>query len=484
LYWCSTFVLKIKLYNTLTRTLEEFEPLNPPIVKAYFCGPTPYDYTHLGHIRAYLAFDFIKRYLMLRGYSVFHVQNITDIDDKIINRAREEGVEWRDVADRYAKDYIEVLQKLGIIVDVHPRVTEHISDIIAFIQKLIDKGYAYVAPSGSVYFDVSAVPEYGKLSGRKSREEWRQEEEFLAEKRNPFDFALWKAAKPGEPWWPSPWGRGRPGWHTECAVMSTKYLGTQFDIHGGGQDLIFPHHENEIAMAEAAFDTKPWVRYWIHVGYLTIRGEKMSKSLKNVVYAREALARWKPEVLRLWVFSAHYRKQLEFDDTVLQQFEDLYSRLVLAVDTLKRIMRSTPIDYSLSDAKLKLFSEIERIEYGFHEAMSNDFNTPQALSRVIELTNIIFRDLESAESFTLALRAYHVLWRINRVLGVLDKHFEAVGPIDLEYLNKLVDLIIRVRSELRQRKMYDLSDKIREELLKLGIKVFDSKDGSRWVLEL
>jgi len=200
LYWCSAFVLKIKLYNTLTRALEEFDPLNPPIVKAYFCGPTPYDYTHLGHIRAYLAFDFIKRYLTLRGYSVFHVQNITDIDDKIINRAREEGVEWKDVADRYIKDYIEVLQKLGIVVDVHPRVTEHISDIIAFIQKLIDRGYAYVAPSGSVYFDVSAVPDYGKLSGRKSREEWRQEEEFLAEKRNPFDFALWKAAKPGEPW--------------------------------------------------------------------------------------------------------------------------------------------------------------------------------------------------------------------------------------------------------------------------------------------
>lgn len=473
--------MSIKLYNTLSRKEEVFEPTTPPMVKIYFCGPTVYDYTHLGHIRSYLALDFIKRYLLLRGYDVIHVQNITDIDDKIIRRAEDEGVTWKDIADRYTQDYLEVLQSLGIKVDIHPRVSEHIDDIIRFVQILIDKGYAYVAQSGSVYFDLSTVSDYGKLSKRFSVKEWHQEEEFLFEKRNPYDFALWKAAKPGEPWWDSPWGRGRPGWHTECAVMSTKYLGTQFDIHGGGQDLIFPHHENEIAMAESAFAVKPWVKYWIHMGYLTVRGEKMSKSLGNIVIAREAVKRWGPEVLRLWVFSAHYRTQLEFNENIVESYRSIYERLVLAVETLKKILKSSQHVFSLKESEIEILKDLEAVNTSFYSAMDQDFNTPKALESIYKLTSIIFKSVEQKENYILALRAYTILWNFNRVLGILDKYFMEGSQADAEIIRRLVDLIIDVRTELRRRKEYDLSDKIREGLLSMGIKVLDSKNGSKWV---
>lgn len=475
--------MSIVIYNTLTKNLELFEPLSKYIVKAYFCGPTVYDYTHLGHVRAYVAFDFIKRYLVLRGYDVFHVQNITDIDDKIIKKSQEEGIPWNRVAERYTKDYLEVLNTLNIKVNLHPTVTSHIKEIIEFVQLLIDKGYAYVTPSGSVYFDLSTVEDYGKLSGRRTAEEWRQEEEFLTEKKNPYDFALWKASKPGEPWWESPWGRGRPGWHTECAVMSSKYLGKQFDIHGGGQDLIFPHHENEIAMAEAAYGIKPWVKYWIHVGYLTIKGEKMSKSLGNVIYAKEAINKWGAETLRLWVFSAHYRKQIEFNEDVVNQFKELYRRLVMATEILKKILKSSTATFNLGEQELNLLRTLELIEVQFHDAMSDDFNTPKALEAINKLLTTIFRDIEPRENYALAFRAYSILYNFNKVLGVLDKYFEERTPVDIEFVEKLIDLIIRVRSELRKRRDYELSDKIREELLKLGIKVLDYKDGSKWVLE-
>ncbi|HIQ02936.1 MAG TPA: cysteine--tRNA ligase, partial [Desulfurococcales archaeon] len=275
--------MTLLVFNTLSKRKELFEPLQPPLVKMYVCGPTPYDHTHVGHVRTYISFDLIRRYLEFKGYSVYHVMNITDIDDKIIRKAKELNVDWTEVPKKYTKEFLEVLNKLNIkLPHVMPKVTEHIKDIINFIKVLIDKGYAYES-HGSVYFEVDKFPDYGKLSGITRREEWRQEEEVVREKKKPYDFALWKKAKPGEPYWNSPWGPGRPGWHIECSVMSSRYLGRQFDIHGGGRDLIFPHHENEIAQSEAYFGVKPWVKYWIHVGYLTIRGEKMSKSLGNII---------------------------------------------------------------------------------------------------------------------------------------------------------------------------------------------------------
>jgi len=477
--------VSIKLFNTLGRKLEEFNPLEPPLVRAYFCGPTVYDKTHIGHIRAYVAFDFIKRYLVLRGYDVIHVQNITDIDDKIIDRARKEGVSWKDIADRYAKEYLDVLKKLRINVDIHPRVSDHINEIIEFTRLLIDKGHAYVAPSGSVYFDVTTIPRYGELSGRLSQDEWRQEEEFLKEKRHPFDFAVWKAAKPGEPWWESPWGRGRPGWHTECVVMSSKYLGTSFDIHGGGQDLIFPHHENELAMAKAAFGAqRPWVRYWIHVGYLTIRGEKMSKSLGNVVYADEALSKWGPEVLRLWIFSAHYRKQLEFSEETLETFKNLYRRISDAASLTLRLASELEPSSRLGEDELETLHALNKLWREFHEAMSNDFNTPQALRALIELVKVINTKVINSRSAAIPLRALSILREFDEVLGILSNVFSSGDEKLREALFKAIDIVISVRTELRKRRLYDLSDWIRSELAKIGVKVFDYKDRSEWVLEL
>ncbi len=472
----------LRVYNTLTRKYEVFQPLKPGFVRMYVCGPTVYDYSHLGHARTYVAFDVIKRYLRLRGYDVIHVQNITDIDDKIINRAREEGVSWRDVADRFIKDYMENMEKLNIKVDIHPRVSEHIKDIIEFIEELINKGYAYVAPSGSVYFDVDKYGDYGRLSGRLSKELWGQEEEFLKEKKNPYDFALWKAAKPGEPWWESPWGKGRPGWHIECSVMSSKYLGEQFDIHGGGQDLIFPHHENERAQSEARFGKSPWVKYWLHTGLFKFAGEKMSKSLGNIVTLKEAFKKWRPEVIRLWFVTTHYRKPMEFSEEGINQAERYFKRLVSTVELLKKLMKELSPDYSLNEHDIKLMKELLSIREGFYEAMDDDFNTSKAFSYVYRLTTLVFKVLSSKPKYALVLRAYSLLREFNEVLGVLDKYFVGTGGRE-ELISKLIDLIINVRQELRKRKMYELSDWIRSELNSLGIRVMDYKDRSEWVFE-
>jgi len=451
----------------------------------YVCGPTVYDYTHLGHARTYVAFDAIKRYFRLRGFNVIHVQNITDIDDKIINRARSEGKDWREIVDIYTKDYFEMLEKLKIKVDIHPRVTEHINEIIEFIQELIDKGYAYVAPSGSVYFEVDKYPDYGSLSGLKNPEEWRQEVEVLKEKKKPYDFALWKAWKPGEPYWEAPWGRGRPGWHIECSVMSSKYLGRQFEIHGGGQDLIFPHHENERAQSEALFGVKPWVKYWLHTGYLTVHGEKMSKSLGNIIPLREAVKKWGAETLRLWLLSAHYRTQLDYSEDALEQARANLRRLRMAVEDLRKIIGSVTPPAKLTDREVKVITTVEKTYMEFHNAMSNDFNTAKALAAIMELVRIVNRDIVPGEMYVAAVRAYRVFEDFNYVFGVLDDVLYGVVKLEHEKMvEDLVNLIVRVRGELRKRKLYDIADEIRAELRRLGIQLYDYPGGKTvWRLE-
>ncbi len=473
----------LRLYNTLTRSVEDFNTIEPKVVKAYFCGPTPYDYTHLGHIRSYIAFDFLKRFLQINGYSFYHVQNITDIDDKIIDRSRREGVSWRDIADRYTRDYLDNLRSFNIHIDLHPRVTDHIGDIIDFIQTLIDKGHAYVAPSGSVYFDVSTYSDYGRLSGKRSRDLWRQEEEHIREKKNPFDFALWKAAKPGEPTWDSPWGPGRPGWHIECSVMSSRYLGDSFDLHGGGQDLIFPHHENERAQSEARFGKSPWVRFWFHIGYLTISGEKMSKSLGNIITVREALKRWSPETIRLWVFSAHYRKPLEYKESSLEQAYKTYRRIIESISMLNQIVRRSPVEHKLSDEDIDTWNRISAAWNRFYGALSNDLNTPEALAELHELLTLINSRVVAKESSALALKSLSTLELMVRAIGLSIEFPDAVRSVDSRELEGLIDLIVEVRSRLRAMKLYSEADWIREQLKRFNIKLIDYRDRTRWIRE-
>ncbi len=468
----------LQIYNTLSRKLEPFNPVKKGKVLMYVCGPTVYDYSHLGHARTYVAFDVIRRYFKLRGYDVFYVQNITDIDDKIINRAREEGVDWEEIVDTYTRDYMDALKKLNIKVDLHPRVSQHIQEIIEFIQVLIDKGYAYVAPSGSVYFEVDKYDDYGKLSRRYEKKLWSQEL-FTKEKKKPYDFALWKAAKPGEPWWDSPWGPGRPGWHIECSVMSSKYLGKQFDIHGGGSDLIFPHHENERAQSEAALGIRGWVKYWMHTGMLTIKEEKMSKSLGNIISLRDAFKKWSPEVIRLWLATAHYRTILSFSEEALEQAAHNYKRLANTVYTLRKLIKETEASYKLSDYGLDVIKELDELRMGFYSAMDDDFNTSKAFSYVYKLTNIVFNKISAKPENAVALKALTLLKEFNAVLGVLDKHLaETFTDINVE---DLVDLIVEVRSILRKRKDYELSDWIRERLHEMGIELMDSKDKTTWM---
>ncbi len=466
----------MKLYNDLTRRKEEFVPLVPGEVRFYVCGPTVYDFFHIGNARPFIVFDVMRRYMESTGLNVTYVQNFTDIDDKMINRARELGISVPELADRFIAAYYEDADALGIHrATVNPKATEHIPEIIALVEKLIEGGHAYVV-EGTVYFEVSTFPEYGKLS-KQTLEELQSGARIDVDerKRHPLDFALWKARKEGEPFWESPWGPGRPGWHIECSAMATKYLGETADIHAGGSDLIFPHHENEIAQAEAATG-KPFVRTWVHNGYLLMDNEKMSKSLGNFLTAREMRKRFSPLAIRLFMLSAHYRSPINFSDESLRQATAAVERLRNCWAALEEA-KSSLAEKSDGNAH-GLAAEIERLRGRFREEMEDDLNTAGALGALFEAVKAINSALrESPLPGPDSLgEAASFLRQADEILGVLGIGKESVsGPSDEEIEN-----LVSERAVAKKKKDFTRADAIRSELLERGVILEDTPQGTRW----
>lgn len=472
----------IFIYNTLTQTKEKFVTRGEGKVYMYVCGITPYDALHVGHARTFTVFDVIRRYLEYRGYEVFHVQNITDIDDKIINRARELGISPSELAQRQIAEAEEDLNSLGLLKPhVEPRVTEHIPEIIEMVRTLIEKGYAYQV-DGDVYFDVSKFPRYGQLSKQDLSSLIAGARVEVDERlRNPLDFALWKAAKEGEPCWDSPWGKGRPGWHIECSAMSLKYLGSGFDIHGGALDLVFPHHENEIAQSEAYTGQSPFVRYWVHSGLVTVGGKKMAKSLGNFVRLRDALSEHGKDALRLAFLSVHYRSPMDYTNERIEQAKAALERIGNFLATANSLVRLPSGGEGGIELLEGLRNEREHFVRSFHEAMEDDFNTAQAVGELFEFVkaaNALLGELSSPSEAVreeIAMCIGAVREALN-ILGI-DVPRVAIGVGEAE---RLIELLIDVRQRLRQRKDYELADMIRERMKELGIILEDTQAGTRW----
>lgn len=463
--------MALRVYNTLTRKKSEFKTLEEGKVRMYVCGPTVYDSAHVGHAMSALVFDIIRRYLIYTGYDVQYVMNFTDVDDKIIDRAKRLGVDPFDLAEKYIREFKKDLQDLNILpATEHPRATDEIDAIIDMVARLIEKDSAYEV-DGDVYFRVEKAQDYGKLSGRKLDEMNAGSRIRVDErKENPMDFAVWKAAKPGEPAWESPWGRGRPGWHIECSAMNLDHLGHQIDIHGGGNDLIFPHHENEIAQTEA-ITGKPFARYWMHNGMLQLKGEKMSKSTGNLVPINEFVRDHSGDVMRLIVLSSYYRSPLTFNSDVVEANERALERLLSA----KR--PALPGAAGAPPAVLaRLAVQVEATHKGFTEAMDEDFNTAGALGLIFDLVRAINQARADNATDDELAAAQTTFKALTEVLGLELKEPEQADTTADAFIELLVDL----RKELRGQKLFDLSDRIRDDLLKLGVVIEDTPQGSTW----
>lgn len=458
----------MKIFDTLRKKKVELVPFKDGKIEIYLCGPTVYDYGHLGHGRNVVVFDILRRYLMYKGYEVTFVRNWTDIDDKTIDRANREGIPVKELTERFIKIYSEDFKKLGIVEpDFSPRATEYMGEIVDFIQRLFDNGHAYIIDDG-VYFDISTFPEYGRLSGQ-SLEDLREgvRIEVSDKKRNPGDFSLWKFEKPGEPSWESPWGKGRPGWHIECSVMSTIHLGHEFDIHCGGQDLIFPHHENEIAQAKGA--GYGFARHWMHNGFLNIDNTKMSKSLGNFFTLREAFERFSPLAVRFFLLSAHYRAPMNFSEATLKQADSALKRIN------DFIMRIAELVKDGEDGKdvTSIVELIKKRKKDFDEGLEDDLNISKSLAAISEFirdVNIIVDNEKLTQGEAKIIIDF--MREIDSVLGVLTFEKEIL-PGDVEDL-------IRERNEARKRKEYEKADRIRKDLLKSGIILEDTREGTRW----
>lgn len=460
----------ILLYNTLTHKKMPFVPLVEGKVSLYVCGPTVYNYIHLGNARPIVFFDTMRRYFTYKGYDVTYISNFTDVDDKIIKRANEEGKSAKEVAEFYINAFFEDTKKLNVMqATKHPKVSEYMKEIIHFIEALIEKGFAYVLDNGDVYYSVRQYEGYGRLSGRNVDEMQSGARVAVDEaKHDPLDFALWKSAKPNEPSWSSPWGEGRPGWHIECSAMSRELLGNTFDIHGGGQDLIFPHHENEIAQS-CALHHGEMANYWVHNGFITINEEKMSKSKGNFFLLREILAKHAPEVVRFYLLSVHYRSPLDFDDEKLDMAKKGLERIRNCLLALKAVTSETGASAE---------GLLESLKENFEKAMDDDFNTALAISALfdgVREANILIKEGLSKNE---AEKIYQALITYMDILGIAL--LEEKG--DMSLVNDLMDLIIELRKEARSEKNFALSDKIRDELQKLGITLEDGKEKTLWKL--
>lgn len=471
---------KVTLYNTLTQKKEELVPYEENKIKMYVCGPTVYSSAHLGHARAAVTFDVIERFLTYLGYKVTYVRNFTDIDDKIIAKANETGVPAEEISEKYIEEYQEDMASIGVKPPtIQPKVTEHVAEIIEMIERIIDNGHAYQS-DGDVFFSVKKFNGYGKLSKRDPDDMMAGTRIDINEKKeDPLDFALWKTAKPGEPYWESPWGNGRPGWHIECSLMSTKYLGDSFDIHGGGKDLIFPHHENEIAQSEAATG-KPFAKYWVHNGLIQINREKMSKSIGNILNVREAVSMWSKEAIRLFFLSHQYLNPADFSDTTMNEAEAALERLYI---TLKR---ASDLAQTENEEDKELKASIETFKESWVSAMCDDFNTAEAMGNLFELTRAMNRSIDS-KGWTPTLRtALEEINQFGQTLGILEYNpseylqSHKLEQSSSEITEEEIEQLIEERISARKEKNWARADEIRDELDDKGIVLEDKAEGTIW----
>lgn len=474
----------IKIYDTLEGKLKEFKPVEDGKVKMYVCGPTVYNYIHIGNARPVIFFDTVRRYFEYKGFEVNYVSNFTDVDDKMIKRANEEGLSLKEVADKYIKGFLEDTAKLGLKEDgmTRPKATEHIGEMIKLVKELINNGYAYEV-EGDVYFRVEKYDEYASLSHQKIDDLVSGARiEVNERKESPLDFTLWKGAKEGEPSWGSPWGQGRPGWHLECSAMSRKYLGDTFDIHGGGQDLIFPHHENEIAQSKCSYGGD-YARYWMHNGYVNIKGEKMSKSLGNFFLLREVLEKFQGKVVRFFMLSSHYRKPIDFSDEELNMaktaIERIENTIIKATDIIAEVKEVEGVD------GVELEKTLENTIAKFELAMDEDFNTAKAIGIIFEFIKELNKFMDagsmSVEGKDILKRSIDFLKEV--VINVLGVELDLDMKLEEGLTSNLLELLLNLRTQAKKDKNYGMADEIRNKLAELGIEIKDGRDKTTWTIK-